>query len=329
MGVPAAGAIWAAVVLLAGFYGVWLGFGGPRFAIALTVAAALFAFELFLAAPRVLDSAQRSFGGRSAFVAPLVPLFTVLVYSFGVSRDWKWMLAGAAYAIIPALILANSKGKAPGTWEDYVTVALLVLPAWLPPPYRLLYHVFPYPSPLTHALTILMALSTGVAAFVLLRRLDGVGYAIDWRRGFGWNVGFHFVIFAAIAVPIGLTMRFLDFNPMLPRIHSLGISGVAVLPISTLGVLLFTAWPEEFLFRGILQNLLSRTLKNDWAGLIAASVIFGFSHIFHAPFPNWKYVVLATIAGLLYGRAWMRTRSLVPGTLVHALVDISWHLLFR
>jgi membrane protease YdiL (CAAX protease family) len=35
------------------------------------------------------------------------------------------------------------------------------------------------------------------------------------------------------------------------------------------------------------------------------------------------------MAGLFYGHAWMKTRSLVPGTLVHALVDISWHILFR
>ena len=58
-------------------------------------------------------------------------------------------------------------------------------------------------------------------------------------------------------------------------------------------------------------------------------MIFGLSHIFHAPYPNWKYVLLATIAGLFYGHAWMKTGSLLPGVLVHALVDISWHVLFR
>jgi membrane protease YdiL (CAAX protease family) len=39
-------------------------------------------------------------------------------------------------------------------------------------------------------------------------------------------------------------------------------------------------------------------------------------------------VLLATVAGLFYGHVWMRTHSLVPGTIVHALVDISWHILF-
>ena len=58
-----------------------------------------------------------------------------------------------------------------------------------------------------------------------------------------------------------------------------------------------------------------------------ASVAFGFAHIFHAPFPNWKYVFLATVAGLFYGRTWIKTGSLFPGAIVHALVDILWHIL--
>jgi membrane protease YdiL (CAAX protease family) len=40
-------------------------------------------------------------------------------------------------------------------------------------------------------------------------------------------------------------------------------------------------------------------------------------------------VLMASIAGIFYGLAWMRTRSLVPGVLIHAAVDISWHILFR
>jgi len=321
MSFPAAFVVWALVVAAALIEGVRFGFHGRTFAVALGVAALLFAFELFLAAPRVLQSAQRTLGRGGALLAPLVPLGAVLVYSLAVTGDWKMLLVGAAYAVVPALLLASSAGKSPGTWEDYAALLVIWLPVALPVPYRLLYRVFPYPPPLTHTLAILMALSTAVAAFVLLRRLDGIGYAIAWGRGFTANFLLHFAVFTAIAIPIGVKMGFLVFDPSFGRARSF--------PLSVLGVLFFTAWPEEFLFRGLLQNLLSRALKNQWAGLIVASVIFGFSHIFHAPFPNWKYVLLATIAGLFYGHVWMRTRSLLPGTLVHALVDISWHILFR
>ena len=309
------------VVALAAFEGGRRGFHGRAFAIALGIAAVLFGFELFLAVPRVLQSAQRSLAGHGSYFIALIPLFAVLVYSLAVSGSWKFLVLGAGYCVLPALLLASSAGKSPGTWEDYAALLLMWLPAVLPVPTRLLYRVFPYPPLLTHTLAILLALSTAVAAFVLLRRLDGTGYAITWSRGFTANFALHFAIFAAVAIPLGIALGFLVFEPSLARARG----G----PLTLLGILFFTAWPEEFLFRGLLQNLLSRATKNQWAGLVVASIIFGFSHIYHAPFPNWKYVLLATIAGLFYGHCWIRTRSLVPGALVHALVDISWHILFR
>jgi len=318
---PTALVVWALIVAAAAFEGIRRGFHGRGFFIALAVAATLFAFELLLAAPRVLQFAQDALGGRAAYLGPLVPLFAVLIYSLFVTGSGQLLLMAAAYAVLPALLLATSAGKSPGTWEDYAALLLIALPAMLPVPARLLYRVFPYPPPLTHTLAILMALSTAVAAFVLLRRLDGVGYAVAWGRRFTVTFALQFAVFAAFAIPLGMKLGFLEYQPSLARARSS--------PLTVLGILFFTAWPEEFLFRGLLQNLLSRAMNNPWAGLAVASVIFGFSHIFHAPYPNWKYVLLATIAGLFYGHVWMRTRSLLPGTFLHALVDISWHILFR
>lgn len=321
LNLPTGITIWALVVVAAAIAGAWMGFGGRAFAVALSVAAILFAFEFCLAAPGVLDPARTWLGGHGRYLAPIVPLFAVIIYTFAAEPSLKWMLAGAAYAVIPSLLLASAAGKPPGAWEDYAAAIFIWAAIWPTPPYRMLYHIFPYPPPLTHTLSILMALSTGVAAYILLRRLDGVGYAVEWKRGFGWNFALHFVVLAAIAIPLGLKMGFLTFDPTLSRIRSL--------PLAAVGILFFTAWPEEFLFRGVLQNCLSRTFNNQWAGLLIASVIFGFSHILHAPVPNWKYVLLATIAGIFYGHTWMKTGSLFPGALVHALVDLSWHILFR
>jgi membrane protease YdiL (CAAX protease family) len=312
-----AAAIWTAVVLRTAIAGIHLGYSGPRFWTAMGVAAGLFAFELFLAAPRVLVQVQAGLGQHGGVLAILAPLFTVLIYSLGVSGNWKYTLMGAAYAVVPALLLAGSAGKPAGTWPDYAAAVLI----WLPVEFRWMYGVFPFPPELTHTLTVLMALSTGVAAFVVLRRLDGIGYAIEWKRGTGASVLLHFFLFVAIAIPVGIGMKFIVFDPSMERLRSL--------PLAIVGITLFTAWPEEFLFRGVLQNLFSRSLNNRWAGLAVASVVFGFSHILHAPFPNWKYVILATIAGFFYGHAWMKSGSLLPGALVHALVDISWHLLFH
>src|SRR5271156_3720971 len=89
MNLPTAVAVWAVIVLIAAFLGVWMGYGRRRFALALGLAAALFAFEFFLGVPVVMGWVQRTFGGRTGMVAALVPLFAMLIYGVGVNRDWK------------------------------------------------------------------------------------------------------------------------------------------------------------------------------------------------------------------------------------------------
>lgn len=315
---------WAAVVIVAAFYGISMGYHGKTFAIGLGVAAVLFSFEFLLASPTILEGILHSWGRYGVPMIALLPMLTVLVYCIGITNRWHLTLVAAAYAVLPILLGALSKGKPTGIWEDYAGILII----WLPVEFRWMYRVFVYPSaagmgawPLTHTLTILFALGTGVAAFVLTRRMDGIGYCLEWKRGDLLSTTKHFLIFALIAVPIGLKIHFLTYAPSASRLRSL--------PLSAVGILLFTAWPEEFLFRGLLQNALSRTVRSRWIGLVIAAVIFGFSHILHAPYPNWKYVGLATIAGIFYGHIWMKSDSLLPSTIVHALVDISWHVLFR
>jgi len=311
--------VWAVIVMAAGFAGAYVGYGGRRFALALTVAAALFAFELFLAVPDVQARVHGALGNGAA-LAMLLPLAAVLSYALLVSGNWKTAVGGVCYVLLPVLLVGSTSGRPAGAWQDYAAVVCIWLPIWSEwKNEKWMYWVFPYPPQLTHVLSILLALAVGVTAFVLVRRLDDLGYAIEWCRGFGFNYGFNFIVFAAIAMPLGLKIHFIAYAPSIHRLQ----------PLVIIGILFFTAWPEEFLFRGILQNLLSRSFKSEWAGLIVASIIFGLSHILHAPFPNWKYVLLASIAGFFYGRAWMKTKSLVPGALIHATVDILWHVLFR
>jgi len=307
--------VWLIVVFLAAFYGIRPGLGGPRFELVLAVAGALFAFEFFLAVPRVPEFLLSRVRLEILFV--LVPLAAFLIYSAALHNGMWRTIMGAAYVLTPAVLLVNCSSKASVTWKDYLAVVII----WLPVEFRWMYRLFPYPRPLTHTLTILLALSTGVVAFVLVRRFEGVGYALDWRRGYFTTFILLFTAFAAIAIPLGVRIGFLSWGPSLARVR--------YAPLTMLGILLFTAWPEEFLFRGLLQNLLSKTVGSSWLGLFVAAGIFGLSHILHAPFPNWRYVALASIAGVSYGLAWMRTRSLVPGVLIHALVDASWHVLFR
>jgi uncharacterized protein len=117
-------------------------------------------------------------------------------------------------------------------------------------------------------------------------------------------------------------LRFIRFDPTVAHWKSL--------PADAFGILLLTAWPEEFLFRGLLQNCLSRTLSSETGGWILASIMFGLAHITNnGVFPNWRYALLAVIAGLFYGRTWRKTHSIFPAAIVHGLVDTIWHLTFR
>src|ERR1019366_194516 len=41
---------------------------------------------------------------------------------------------------------------------------------------------------------------------------------------------------------------------------------------------------------------------------------------------NWRYVLLATIAGIFYGRAWRQHRRVAASAITHASVDAVWSL---
>ena len=310
-------AIWAGLLAFGAFYGTLLGYGGPHFAVSMAVCAALLAGQLFCAVAGVRERMLALLGRTNGWLAVLLPLAAFLIYAaLANGTGWIGFAGGIVYALIPAALLASAGERPPGAWQDYVALVAI----WIAVELRALHQLWPYPPQLTHTLTILFALNVALAAFVFVRRLDGIGYSIEWGRGFSFNILFHFLVFAAIAVPLGEVIGFLHFDPSLARLRSL--------PLAALGILFFTAWPEEFLFRGLLQNLLARTLKNPWAGSIVAAIIFGFTHINNGGFPNWRYFLLASIAGIFYGRVWMKTDSIFASCLVHALVDITWHALF-
>jgi membrane protease YdiL (CAAX protease family) len=314
--IPGAMALWAALALAIALIGVRLGYGGERFALAALVIALLVAGQIFNGSRGFTDKLKKILGPTSVLLLPLLLGLLYLVYLLG-TREFTWLRLGAglAWIEVPALLVLSARGRRAGAWQDYAVLVIL----WAPIEFAWGRYLFPYPAEATHTLEILLALNAGIIAFLYLRELDGIRYSIAWGKGFGAVVALSFLAFAAIAIPLGLSMHFIAWSPSLARLKSL--------PLSALGILLFTAWPEEFLFRGLLQNLLSKSLRNETAGWIVASGLFGLSHIVHG-FPNWRYVLLASIAGLFYGLAWKKTGSMTGSCLVHALVDTIWHALF-
>ena len=312
--------VWAAVVAGGAIYGSLLGFSGLAYVVTLGVLAFFLGVQLLFAAGNLGERLGRRAGPQLGVLISVIPFFAYLVYAVGTNSFAWWRVAIAAgYVFIPTL-LAISAGKArPGAWQDY----LIMLAIFLPLKTRLLYRLWPYPgSQIGYVAAMLLAINVALAAFLFVRQLDGIGYNVVWGRDATLAVLLYFGLLALILIPLGTALHFIRFDPAIARWKSL--------PADAIGIFLLTAWPEELLFRGLLQNCLSRTLSSETGGWIAASVVFGFAHITNnGVFPNWRYVILAVIAGLCYGRTWRATRSIFPSAIVHGLVDTVWHLLFR
>jgi membrane protease YdiL (CAAX protease family) len=216
--------------------------------------------------------------------------------------------AFGAYLTIPALLVCAGRARMPETVR--VLAAAIVL--WLPiefdllPPLRL-----PPPNGLRAA--PFAALAAGLYLFLVACPLDRIGYTFQLTRRDLRHALIATAAFAVVGVPIGLATGFLEWNPRPDAIR------LAVAPIA---IYLATGVPEEFLFRGLIQNTLERAIGR--AALPIASIIFGLAHL-----PDARYVLLATLAGVAYGWVYLVTRRITASAVTHALVDWMWVLLLR
>ena len=312
--------LWAMAVAGAALFGMWHGFGGHAFAVAVGVFAFFLGVQVLLAAGNLGERLARRTGPHIGVLICATPFFAYLIYLLGTnSFTWGRAAICAAYVLAPAIIAVSAGSARPGAWQDY----LAMLAIFLPLKFRWLNGFWPYPGGrIGYMATALLAISVALATFLFARQFDGVGYNIVLGRDAAFQVAMHFGLLAVILIPLGTLLRFIQFDPIIAHWKSL--------PLDALGIFLLTAWPEELLFRALLQNSLSRTLSSQTSGWIAASIVFGLAHINNnGVFPNWRYALLAAIAGLFYGRTWRKTGSIFPAAIVHALVDTTWHLLFR
>jgi len=239
-----------------------------------------------------------------------VPYLLVAI-SGGVFR-WGWFVLYALLPVAVAVLLWQANGNDPaqqGNWRDFLVLAVLGLAV------DLRWFERAWPAHLA-VFNKMLLLDAGIYGFILVRQLDGVGFDLRLRlsdirtgvREFGW--------YAPIAIVLGLGMGFLHFHAKWPQ------------PVGLVGALVFTfafiAVPEELFFRGWMQNLLERRLGRTTA-LVVTAVVFGLAHFNkRAAHFNWRYVVLAALAGIFYGRAWRRERRVGASAITHALVDTVW-----
>jgi uncharacterized protein len=89
--------------------------------------------------------------------------------------------------------------------------------------------------------------------------------------------------------------------------------------IAFLAVALTAGFCEEFLYRGWLLGLAGSALKSIWLGLLISSVFFGVAHLYQGR----GGVIKTGIAGLVFGLIYIASGSLLPGQILHALLDLN------
>jgi membrane protease YdiL (CAAX protease family) len=273
---------------------------------------------LLLGSDHILEWGQKSVSAEPGRIA-LVPAFLwglYVIFAAGMGIATPVALATmAVYLSIPFLAFA--------VWPKADPFVILWI--WLPLELGIVRRILITQAPgtdLHYPFAQLLAINAGIVAFIVWNRTPNVGYRFEFDRTILRSGFANFFMFAIIAVPLGLSIDFIHYSFTLKKLYT----GIPVFA----GIFLFTALPEEFLFRGLIQNWIERSTGRRVISLLVASVIFGASHLNNGPpIPNYRYFLMATIAGIFYGSAWTSTGSLMASALTHALVDTVWSVVFR
>jgi membrane protease YdiL (CAAX protease family) len=271
------------------------------------------------------EGVARAVGRWPVAVRIVLPALLVAPYAMvsisGHMFCWGWFALYAALPVAIAWLLLRAAAADPATadreqhgdWRDALILLVLGLAV------DLRWFDRAWPSGL-RALNELLLVDAGLYGFLAIRQLSGTGFDFhlkwsDWKTGLR-----ELIFFTPLVLVLGLALGFIHPHRNLPGIGSALLRWVAIF--------FFTAVPEELFVRAWVQNLLERRVGRR-AALVIASVLFGLSHFNkRSAHFNWRYVLLATIAGIFYGRAWSEQRRVAASTITHASVDWLWGLWF-
>lgn len=252
---------------------------------------------------------------------PLLLLIPYLIFScvtrtvtLGAAARLAAYIAGPTVLLLPDRLRKADKVG----WRDFAAMAALAVPVsghWLE-------GIWSWPQEL-YFFRPLYSVCVGAYDFMIVRGLEGIGYRLGLRKGDLIDGLTNFVIFSLLGVPLGMLLHFIH-----PHTNRVAFGHFA---FQFFGIYLTIAIPEELLFRGILQNFLVRSFshrRHALYGILIASVVFGASHLHHPPVPNWRYAILATLAGIFYGNVYRTRQRLSASALAHTLVDTAWHFWF-
>lgn len=258
---------------------------------------------------RMLNRAWKRISAATLLLLP----WLVFVLPRG-AFQWNMCLALTAALLAIAATLELARRTPAPNWGDLAGLLLLALAVELP------FFRDAWPVPGLSGMSKLLFVDAGLFGFLVVRPIGGIGFALRPRISDAAIGLREFVYFTGIALPLGFGLQFLHFHP----------AGFPAdrFAAAWLFTLFFVALPEEIFFRGLLLNLMERRWGTRRA-LVASTVIFGLAHFPKRAVFNWRYVILAAIAGVFYGRAWLSHRRVLTSGITHATVDAVWSIWLR
>lgn len=276
---------------------------------------------------------------RRPGLAFLCPAALSVLYALGAALAGRFDAGEAAglalYLHVPTALglLGRRLQVGEGSWSRWWGMALdwaLVLAAWLPIQLRWIdLPTVPLPEGRDQVeLDTLLAAAAVFWAILVVRRLEGFQFRLFFTRD-DFRLGLSvFALYVVFALPLALATGFVQTGRAF-TLHETEFQQPAwlVYPLLPIGMYFGVALIEEALFRGLLQNLLARTLGTPWAALALASAAFGAVH--HKFGHPGLYVFFSALAGAFYGYAYLRTGRIMPGAVAHALVNSAWLAFFN
>jgi len=308
-----------AALWIAGVAALWL-YPWPVPPPALVAAAFLLegSFFLTLGFPAVIERLRTFVLLPVAFVASAIAPYCIYSLAAGVF-EWRSL---AAIAALGAMAVYWFRVVPRNGLTDLAFLAIVAVVS--------LSRVFPnLYAPVDPKLKVdflgqMMWRRVAILSVLAFRPVPGIDLGLVPRRN-EWLAGLReFLYFAPIGAALSLSTGFVRFQPLG------GEPGrVILVTVGTfLGMLWFVALTEEFFFRGMLQQWLSAWFSRPWAGLVMTSLVFGALHLtFRYPPLNWRFALVASAAGFFYGRAFNRG-GIRAGMVTHALVNVTWRVLF-
>lgn len=245
--------------------------------------------------------------------------------------DMRHLIYGAfAYTFIPAFLFYNSGYWHPDnriradSWIEFGVMLMLWVPIEITMSVNSGRWLRSFLQGSTHILAYGVAVTLGLAFFLLFKQLKGIKYNFSLDRIDLGLIFAGFMIAGAVLIPLGLWLKFIQPLHMPANFYLFGFFKLFA------GTFLGVALPEEILFRGLLQNWLMQKFGGSNKTVLAAALIFGAAHLNNGPgaLPNWRYMILASLAGFIYGKVFQKSGTIFSSVFLHTAVNVVRHTFF-